>query len=325
MNALIDPYQRSLTYVRLSVTDLCNFKCSYCLPSGYVGKQQSNPLSLREIHTLVQAFAELGIQKIRLTGGEPTLRKDLSDIIALCKQTEGITTVALTSNGYRLGLHARAWRQAGLDQVNISIDSFKRADFKAITGVDALPGIVKGVDTLLELDFKAVKINAVLMHQYAAQTLQDSFAFVKTRPVSVRFIELMQTGGNHDVFFRQHISAAHIVAELQNKQWLAQPRTPTAGPAVEYAHPDYAGSIGVIAPYAEHFCATCNRLRVSSSGNMHLCLFDSVAHNLRPWLADGDVAGLRDYLTASLQLKPTQHLLAQQHSGLISNLSIIGG
>ncbi len=325
MNALIDPYQRSLSYVRLSVTDLCNFKCSYCLPNGYVGKQHSNPLSLPEIQTLVQAFAQLGIQKIRLTGGEPSLRKDLTDIIALCKQTAGINTVALTSNGYRLSQYAHAWRQAGLDQINISIDSFNRTDFKAITGVDALPDIVKGVDVLLGQGFAAVKINAVLLHQYAAQTLQDSFDFVKTRPVSVRFIELMQTGGNHDVFFRQHISAAHIVAELQKKQWLVQQRTPNAGPAVEYAHSDYAGKIGVIAPYAEHFCATCNRLRVSSTGNMHLCLFDSVAHNLRPWLADGDVAGLRDYLTASLQLKPTQHFLAQQRSGLISNLSIIGG
>ncbi|KPN73343.1 GTP 3',8-cyclase MoaA [Neisseria sp. 74A18] len=325
MNALTDPFQRRLTYLRLSVTDLCNYRCVYCLPDGYQGKAKPDELSLREIETLVQTFARNGTRKIRLTGGEPTLRRDLADIIAICKAQPEIEQVALTTNAFKLAKLFPAYRAAGLDKLNISIDSFDPEVFYQITGKRECRNILRALDDILAEGFYSIKVNTLLMRRYIDRTLADALEFVRHRPVTLRFIELMQTRDNFSLFNAQHLSAAGLEADLQAQGWQLMPRQAHAGPAREYWHRDFAGSIGFIAPYSKDFCRSCNRLRVSAQGKMHLCLFGGTAYDLRPWLQSGDTQGLQQHLHELMVEKPEHHFLHNKKFGLIRDLSMIGG
>ena len=325
---LVDNFHRQLSYLRLSITDFCNFRCDYCLPDGYTanaGKRPDNELSVSEIDVLIQAFAKLGTTKVRLTGGEPSIRKDLPRIIELAKQTEGIQTVAVSSNGYRLAKHLSDWQTAGLNQLNISIDSFDPTVFKQITGFDILPTLLKDIDTLLATTDIKLKLNGILMADTAFDNLQSVLSFVKNRPVTYRFIEFMQTSDNKALFFAQHSSGQRIKDFLLENGWQSQRRASDAGPAIEYRHADYVGGIGLIEPYAPQFCDSCNRLRVSSQGKVHLCLFDNGSYDVRAFLANGDVDGLVHALQSLMPIKPEHHLLKQNDSGIMANLSMIGG
>nr|WP_313426072.1 GTP 3',8-cyclase MoaA [Moraxella sp.] len=325
---LVDNFHRQLSYLRLSITDFCNFRCDYCLPDGYTanaGKRPDNELSVSEIDILIQAFAKLGTTKVRLTGGEPSIRQDLPRIIELAKQTQGIQTVAVSSNGYRLAKHLSAWQTAGLNQLNISIDSFDPAIFKQITGFDILPTLLKDIDTLLATTDIKLKLNGILMADTAFDNLQSVLGFVKNRPVTYRFIEFMQTSDNKALFFAQHSSGQRIKDFLLQNGWQSQRRASDAGPAIEYRHTDYVGGIGLIEPYAPQFCDSCNRLRVSSQGKVHLCLFDNGSYDVRAFLANGDVDGLVHALQSLMPIKPEHHLLKQNDSGIMANLSMIGG
>lgn len=325
---LVDNFHRQLSYLRLSITDFCNFRCDYCLPDGYTanaGKRPDNELSVSEIDVLIQAFAKLGTTKVRLTGGEPSIRKDLPRIIELAKQTEGIQTVAVSSNGYRLAKHLSNWQTAGLNQLNISIDSFDPTVFKQITGFDILPTLLKDIDTLLATTDIKLKLNGILMADTAFDNLQSVLSFVKNRPVTYRFIEFMQTSDNKALFFAQHSSGQRIKDFLLQNGWQSQRRASDAGPAIEYRHADYVGGIGLIEPYAPQFCDSCNRLRVSSQGKVHLCLFDNGSYDVRGFLANGDVDGLVHALQSLMPIKPEHHLLKQNDSGIMANLSMIGG
>lgn len=325
---LVDNFHRQLSYLRLSITDFCNFRCHYCLPDGYTanaGKRPDNELSVSEIDVLIQAFAKLGTTKVRLTGGEPSIRQDLPRIIELAKQTQGIQTVAVSSNGYRLDKHLSDWQTAGLNQLNISIDSFDPTIFKQITGFDILPTLLKDIDTLLATTDIKLKLNGILMADTAFDNLQSVLSFVKNRPVTYRFIEFMQTSDNKALFFAQHSSGQRIKDFLLQNGWQAQRRASDAGPAIEYRHADYVGGIGLIEPYAPQFCDSCNRLRVSSQGKVHLCLFDNGSYDVRAFLANGDVDGLVHALQSLMPIKPEHHLLKQNDSGIMANLSMIGG
>lgn len=325
---LVDNFLRQLSYLRLSITDFCNFRCDYCLPDGYTanaGKRPDNELSVSEIDVLIQAFAKLGTTKVRLTGGEPSIRQDLPRIIELAKQTQGIQTVAVSSNGYRLAKHLSDWQTAGLNQLNISIDSFDPSIFKQITGFDILPTLLKDIDTLLATTDIKLKLNGILMADTAFDNLQSVLSFVKNRPVTYRFIEFMQTSDNKALFFAQHSSGQRIKDFLLQNGWQSQRRASDAGPAIEYRHADYVGGIGLIEPYAPQFCDSCNRLRVSSQGKVHLCLFDNGSYDVRAFLANGDVDGLVHALQSLMPIKPEHHLLKQNDSGIMANLSMIGG
>jgi len=324
MTPLTDSFNRRLSYLRLSVTDLCNYRCSYCLPHGYQGKASPDELSLSEIKTLVAAFAQSGTRKVRLMGGEATLRRDLPDIIAACRAQPEIEHIALTTNAYRLDKLFPAYRAAGLDKINISIDSFHPETFRKITGKDECLNILRDVDGILATGFH-VKINTLLLCEYAEATLPDALAYIKTHPVTLRFIELMQTGDNSGYFDRQHLSSAAIERRIADDGWQLRPRSPHAGPAREYTHPDFLGSIGFIAPYGSDFCTGCNRLRVTSQGKMHLCLFGGVSHDLRPFLRSGDTEGLKKHLRELVMQKPEHHYLHDKKVGLITNLSMTGG
>ena len=215
---LVDGFNRQLTYLRLSVTDFCNFRCDYCLPNGYQGKRPDDELSLTEIDTLFGGFVGFGTKKVRLTGGEPSIRRDLSDIIALAKQ-HGIAKVAISSNGYKLSKHLASWQNSGLNQLNLSIDSFDKDTFKKITGFDMLPTLLNDVDTLLETTDIKLKMNGILMHDTAYDNLLSALDYIKERPVTYRFIEFMQTSDNSDLFFAQNQTAHFIKDFLYTHGW----------------------------------------------------------------------------------------------------------
>lgn len=322
---LIDAYQRRFTYLRLSVTESCNFRCTYCLPDGTDCDSRAGELTLPEIRRLVTAFARLGTRKVRITGGEPSLRKDLTEIIATCKAVPGIEKVALTTNGYRLQRDAAAWQAAGLDAVNVSVDSLDAATFHLVTGQDKLADILAGVAAAKAVGIKQVKINTVLLKQHNALALPDFLSFVKQQDLSLRFIELMRTNDNLSFYQRQHLSGASIQQQLETQGWQLLPKGISDGPALEYAHPHYQGRIGLIMPYSKDFCADCNRLRVSSKGQLYLCLFTDSYQDLRSLLQSEHSAPLERFLQQALAGKAESHQLQRQHSGSTRHLAQIGG
>lgn len=327
MQALSDRFGRTFPYLRLSVIDACNFSCGYCLPNGYAAPScRPTLLSLAEIRRLLQAFAFVGMHKVRITGGEPSLRRDLTDIIATAADLPGIEKIAITTNGSVLGQRLHSWRDAGLTHLNVSVDTLDRARFAALTGHDRLPAILDGIDSALGLGLQSVKLNAVLLKGHNDDQLPVFAEYLRERRLSVRFIELMQTGDNRDYFERHHLRAEQIEEQLQTQGWRVLPRAADAGPAREYAHPDFLGRFGIIAPYSKDFCAGCNRLRVTSTGDLRLCLFGNIGIPLRPLLQDDEQ---RDELIRTLggqiSVKEASHSLHDGMTGLTTNLSTIGG
>jgi cyclic pyranopterin phosphate synthase len=321
---LEDKFGRRVHYLRLSITDVCNFSCDYCLPDGYACGSDRDFLALAEIKTLVNGFASLGTSKVRITGGEPSLRKDLPEIIKACSSANGIEHVAMTSNGYKLDADIHKWVDAGLDSLNISIDSLDPRMFAAITGHNKLKTILRGIDKAIALGVK-VKVNAVLMKQYNEKELQNFLTWLKNTPVTLRLIELMQTGDNVMFFKENHVSGMPIKEQLLESGWGHLVRDKTAGPAQEFFHPDYQGKIGLIMPYSQDFCATCNRLRISSTGKLHLCLFADQGLDIRPALQSADSSELQTKLNDLLGNKEASHWLQDGFTGATKHLAMIGG
>lgn len=323
---LVDGYSREFKYLRLSITEKCNFKCSYCLPDGYAGCDRPDFLSLDEIKNLAKAFKELGIRKIRLTGGEPTLRADILGIISALKHEIGIQEIALTTNGFRLPQIGSELKAAGLDSINISLDSLRPERFYQICGSRKGESVLRSIDDCIGLGFKNVKINCVLLKNLNENEFPDFVEFVKARPVSVRFIELMRTGDNKEYFSKHHIPLVSKVDELIENGWALVPEAEIGGPAKEFQSSRYRGKIGFISPYSKNFCSTCNRLRVSSVGGLRLCLFGDGEVSLRDLLQDGsDRELLKEKVTVSLRMKPAGHRLHQNVFGDMNTLSAIGG
>ncbi|NUF50203.1 GTP 3',8-cyclase MoaA [Gilliamella sp. ESL0250] len=322
---LVDNYQRRFQYLRLSITELCNFQCQYCLPNGYRPNKAHKFLSLSEINHVVATFTELGVRKIRLTGGEPTLRRDFMDILSMISAYPSVKELAITTNGSRLLKNIHHWHQAGLNAINISIDSLSPHLFKLITGQDKLKELIQCVDRSLEVGIKKVKINTVLMKN-RNDNLDDYLSWIKCRPVELRFIELMETGESLDVFNRYHQSGSLIETQLIAQGWQLQSKNPLSGPAKVYVHGDYQGKIGLIMPYSTDFCKNCNRLRVSSIGKLHYCLFGDAAVDLRDLLqSPAQKRQLIARIFSSLMIKPEKHLLHAHKVGITPNLSYIGG
>lgn len=322
---LVDPDGRSMTYLRLSITDVCNFRCRYCLPDGY-DPQHKKFLGVDEIRRLLTAFAGLGMRKLRLTGGEPTIRKDFVDVVDVAAGISGIEKLAISTNGYRLYRNADRWRRAGLTAVNISVDSLDPATFHHVTGHDRLHEVLAGVERAVAAGFEQVKINSVLLRGVNDDRIDDFLDWVRYRPVSVRFIELMQTGGNLAYFHKHHVPADFLRKKLLAAGWQPRARSVDAGPAVEYRHADYQGSVGIIAPYARDFCRGCNRLRVTATGNLRLCLFGDGGAPLRHLLqADDQQALLQHKITDALRYKRSSHFLAMGDTGATVHLASVGG
>jgi GTP 3',8-cyclase len=319
---LQDLHGRRFHYLRLSITDVCNFRCDYCLPDGYECSSDNQFLTLPEIRTTLSAFAGLGTSKVRITGGEPSLRKDLPDIIATAAQTPGIEQVAITTNGYRLPKVISDWKEAGLNSLNVSIDSLDPNVFASITGQDKLKAILNGVEKALALDLN-VKVNAVLLK--SAYQLTPFLDWLKNTSVTLRFIELMQTGDNLTYFNHEHLSGEPLKKMLLEQGWTQVLRDKTAGPAQEFQHPEYAGRIGLIMPYSKDFCASCNRLRISAMGKLHLCLFSEQGIDIRTHMQDADPKALQYRLTDLLQDKEAGHWLHEGYTGATTHLAMLGG
>ncbi len=331
---LTDSQGRNFHYLRLSITDVCNFKCTYCLPNGYPaqspesGLLKENPLSVSEIQNLIAGFAAMGFWKVRLTGGEPAVRRDLVDIAQAVAATPGIRKVAISTNGQRLNALSVPLVRAGVSAFNISVDSLDAERFQKITGMDRLPEILGGIDNLLGLSGVQVKLNGVLMRGLndSDSDLEAVQQYIRNRPLSYRFIELMQTGENRGLFESRHVSAGELRFKLLRAGWMPEMREADSGPAVEFSHPDFLGKIGIIAPYSEGFCSNCNRLRVSSRGALRLCLFGTGEESLRPWLQSSDQRGqLIATVETLLGQKAPSHYLHEGNHGITKNLSAIGG
>ncbi|MGK7294552.1 MAG: GTP 3',8-cyclase MoaA [Candidatus Wenzhouxiangella sp. M2_3B_020] len=325
MSTLQDGFGRRFRYLRLSVTDVCNFRCEYCLPNGYQGTP-TGFMNVDEIRRLVAGFAEMGTTKVRLTGGEPMVRKDFMDIVEVVRGTPGIEKLAMTTNGYRLREAAADLKAAGVDAINISIDSLESGRFEEITGDRRFDKVLESVDACLDQGFDSIKINTVLLKGLNDHQLPDFFEYVRTRPVALRFIELMRTGDNQDYFEKRHVSGDVVREQLLREGWQRKERGPVDGPAVEYGHPDHLGRIGLIAPYAPGFCDTCNRLRVTARGGLRLCLFGHGSQNLRPFLQrDEDREQLKACVLTALLGKKVSHFLHEGDYGDTPHLAYTGG
>ena len=322
---LQDNFGRRFRYLRLSITDVCNFHCNYCLPDGYGCDTPRDFLTTTEVRRLVKTFAELGTTKIRLTGGEPSLRKDLPEMIRICKQTPGIESVAITTNGYRLTRQIKDWVDAGLDSLNVSIDSLDPRMFHTITGHDKFDEVMKGLEMAAELGIKTIKVNAVLLRQFNAPEFQSYLDWVKDKPITLRFIELMKTGDNTKFFHDNHVSGAALKEQILAQGWQRVIREKDAGPAQEFEHPDHMGRIGLIMPYSKDFCASCNRLRVSAVGKLHLCLFSDYGLDLREYLQDDNPESLVNRIHELLGDKKASHYLHEGLTGGTKHLAMLGG
>ncbi|MGR5178328.1 GTP 3',8-cyclase MoaA [Vibrio parahaemolyticus] len=323
-----DKFNRKFYYLRLSVTDVCNFKCTYCLPDGYKPPGQKRPafLTLPEIKRVVTAFADCGTSKVRITGGEPSLRKDFPQIIETIANTSGISKVATTTNGYRMAKQVDTWRQAGLTHINVSVDSLDPRMFHQITGENKFTEVMAGIDRAFEVGYEQVKVNVVLMKDLNAKELPAFLNWIKDRPIQLRFIELMQTGEMDDLFNKHHVSGVEIRNQLIANGWILKARANNDGPAQVFVHADYQGEIGLIMPYEKNFCESCNRLRVSAMGKLHLCLFGEHGIDLRDLLqADAQEAALIERIQAQLQTKSVSHFLHDGNSGMTPHLASIGG
>ncbi len=328
MPQFTDSFDRRFYYLRLSITDVCNFRCNYCLPDGYKphGTANKSFLSLDEIRRVTRAFAAAGTEKVRLTGGEPTLRRDFTDIIAAVRENAAIRQLAVTTNGYRLARDVAKWRDAGLTALNVSIDSLDARQFHAITGQDKFHQVMSGIDAAFEAGFSKVKVNTVLMRDVNHRSLDTFLDWIRSRPIQLRFIELMETGDGGALFRKYHISGEVIRDRLLMQGWTQQARARSDGPAQVFRHPDYQGEIGLIMPYEKDFCASCNRLRVSATGKLHLCLFGDGGVSLRDLLqSDDQQTQLQARIAASLHSKKQTHFLHQGNTGVTQNLSFIGG
>jgi cyclic pyranopterin phosphate synthase len=328
MRNLQDSFARTFKYLRLSVTDKCNFRCAYCLPNGY--KKNPNELeqelSVTEIRRLVGGFAELGFKKVRLTGGEPTLRKDIVEIVEAVASQKNIEKVAMTTNAFRLQSLLPDLKRAGLSALNISLDSLEHENFSTITGSHRFEEVFASIEQALVMGFSSVKVNVVLLKGQNDLELDGFLEFVKARSVSVRFIELMKTGDNQDFFAKHHVSMDVVKRSLYSRGWEEIERRTEDGPAAVFVHPGHIGQMGLIAPYAKDFCETCNRLRVSARGRLRLCLFGNGDLSLRSWLQSDESAKELPNIIESLVLnKKSSHQLLEGIYGSTANLAEIGG
>ena len=329
MNKMSDSFGRSFPYIRLSITDVCNFKCGYCLPNGYF-KVENKPgfLNLDEISNLVAAFTELGVSKIRITGGEPTVRKDFFEVLKNIKSEHEISNLVITTNGYKLNEIAEELIATRINGINISIDSLDRNKFKEITGQDRLPQILEGINILQNKGFKNIKVNAVLLKNIndSLEEFQNWERFINNNEIDFRYIELMQTGDNLEYFKKYHTSAFIFKKYIESQDWKEISRIGDAGPSINYVHSKLKGKFGIIAPYSKDFCSTCNRLRITAKGELRLCLFGNTGTNLRPYLQNQNQKDeLIELILKQLRFKKESHYLETGNTGITPHLASIGG
>ena len=289
MEALRDAHGREITDLRVSVTDRCNFRCRYCMPAeGMRWLDRGELLTFEEIATLVEAFVGLGVRDVRLTGGEPLARRDFPALVAMLREIDGIHDLSVTTNGYLLERDADALVAAGIDRVNVSIDSLARDRFHEITRRDALPQVLRGLEAIAAHDrVRPIKVNAVAMRDFTEHEAISFAELARSTDYQVRFIEFMPLDGDRAWSPDQVLTGEELRARIDAVYPLeAMPREPHATARV-YRFTDGQGEIGFINPVSEPFCADCNRIRMTAEGELRTCLFSIRETDLRGPLRDG--------------------------------------
>ena len=329
---LKDSYGRTIRDLRVSLTDRCNFRCFYCLPHGeppIAPKEQM--LSYEEIERACEIFVSLGIEKIRLTGGEPMLRRDIETIIKkLAKlKDQGLTDLALTTNGYFLPERAQALKDAGLDRVTISLDSLKRDVFKRMTGVDVLDKVLAGIHAAKHAGLEPIKINAVIVRGHNEDEVADFAAFAREHDVKMRYIEYMPLDSGHDWSRTDVVSGKEIRDRIEQRFPLTKINVARGSDtSSRYRFSDGApGEVGIIAPVTEAFCGACSRIRLTADGQIRTCLFSTVEHSLRDVIrSSASRDEVIDYIRSVVMKKEPRHFI--NDPGFIApsrTMSFIGG
>lgn len=308
--ALEDPFGRRITYLRLSVTDRCNFRCQYCMAEDMEFLPKSALLSFEEMVEIATAFADLGVKKIRLTGGEPLIRRDIVELVSAIKQVKGIEEVTMTTNGARLPHFAEPLKVAGLDRINVSLDSLDPVRFRTITRTGDLDAVLEGIQAAQDAGFKRVKINAVILADRNADEVNALLDYVLANRLDISFIEEMPLGEISSHRRSQTFVSSNTIREgIEQRFTLTASDYQTGGPSRYFRIPGYDSRIGFISPHSNNFCSACNRVRMTAEGLLLLCLGNEDASSLRDFVRrhPGEREKLKSHLQEVMQLKPKAH------------------
>lgn len=326
MPQLIDSFQRRIEYVRLSVTDRCDLRCFYCLPKGHGDFQEPETwLSFDEIRRIMAVFARLGVSKLRITGGEPLARKNLPELVTALSAISGIEDISLSTNGVQLARQAAALKAAGVQRINVSLDSVNEQCFREITG-GKLDKVLNGLQVAKQVGFDPIKINMVMMKGVNDGQLDEMVAFCMDNGFVLRFIETMPMGDTGRQAGIHYLGLDQVQQRLVERFNMVPSMLPGGGPARYFKVPNTESSIGFITPMSQHFCETCNRVRLSADGILHLCLGQDDAVDLRgPLRAGACDKELEDIILAGITMKPERHYFREQPEKIIRFMSRTGG
>jgi len=323
---LIDPFGRLVEYVRLSVTDKCNLRCFYCLPEGFKGfEEPGHWLHFDEIERVIGAFAELGVSRVRITGGEPLVRKDLPQLVGRLKGLPGVDDLSLSTNATLLARHAKSLKQAGIARINVSLDSLHPDRFEKITG-GRLEPVLDGLMTAKAAGFAPIKLNMLALRGINDDEFESMVEFCIEHDFTLRFIETMPVGSTGRNASEHYLDLAVVRQQLAQRFDLVPGVMPGGGPAryVQVRGTDLR--IGFITPILQHCCATCNRVRLAVDGTVYLCLGQDHKYELRPLLRQGiSDAGLKEAILEALTLKPERHEFREHPGQVVRFMSMTGG
>ena len=306
-----DPYGRRITYVRISVTDRCNLKCVYCIPDGMEWMPKGEILRYEEIARIAGVFTRMGVRRIRITGGEPTVRPDLPRLVRLMRGQGDVEEISLSTNALLLAPMARALRDAGLDRVNVSLDSLRADRFRVITRGGEIAKVLEGIEAAEREGLHPIKVNVVAMKGVNDDEIEEFARMTRERPWHVRFIEMMPLAGNEGTQSVRFLPTDEIHARLTAIEDLIPDRPPAGnGPATYFRYAGARGSIGFITPLSHNFCDDCNRVRLTARGHLRLCLFGDNEIDLRTPVREGaSDADLERIIRTSVLVKPDRHHL----------------
>lgn len=320
---LTDAHNRIINYIRLAVTDRCNLRCTYCMPEQMQFLQRKALLTNEEILTLMRPLAAAGIDKLRITGGEPFLRKDLLPLLASLKTF--IPEISITTNGVLTQSYIPQLKDGGIRHINLSLDTLQRDRFHAITRRDQFPAVMQTLNSLLEHDMQ-VKLNVVIMSGVNTDELQAFAELTKQMPLSVRFIEEMPFNGQGHAFSGNQWNYLRILDTLQEYYPLEKLPTPPQATSINYQIPGYQGQIGVIPAYSRTFCGTCNRLRITPTGGLKTCLYGGDVLNVRDLLRSGaNNALILHEIRNALRHRAENGFEAERQNQHWDSMSVIGG
>ncbi len=326
--SLTDPFGRRIEYLRLSVTDRCDLRCSYCMPKGFANYEESEDwLTPDETVRVVRAFTELGVERVRLTGGEPLTRRSLPQLAEQLGSLPGLQDLSLSTNATRLAQHAQTLFDAGVRRINVSLDSLRPDRFRDITGGGKLEKVLAGLMAAKEIGFAPIKINMVAMRGVNDDEFADMVDFCITHGFTLRFIETMPVGDTGNRIMQDHfLDLQEVRAQLEQRFDLIPSLMPGGGPARYFKVRDSELHFGFITPLSQHFCDTCNRVRLSVDGTLYLCLGQEDKVELRPLLRAGITdAELRDAIVTAIARKPERHEFNNGGTQVVRFMNMTGG